>query len=159
MVPHPDSNLTIRRATPDDADVIASFNVRLAEETEQVRLDGTRLRHGVNAILGDPAKGLYFLAEVDGHPVGQLSVTYEWSDWRNGRFLWLQSVYVDASHRGKGTFNRLFNHLRTIAEEDASVCGFRLYVDKSNTAAHSIYRELGFEAARYDLMELAFPPR
>src|SRR5262249_21771908 len=102
--------LTIRRSRPADAAVVADFNRRLAEESEGKTLDGAALAEGVRAVLADPARGLYFLAERGGEVVGQLMVTYEWSDWRNGWIWWIQSVYVRADARRQGVFRALYEH-------------------------------------------------
>ncbi|HUO81220.1 MAG TPA: GNAT family N-acetyltransferase, partial [Gammaproteobacteria bacterium] len=104
----------------------------------------------------DQSRGLYFLAEIDGRPVGQISVTYEWSDWRNANFWWLQSVYVEGTYRGQGIFSRLFNHVISQSKVNSDVCGLRLYVDRENRPAQAVYARLGFEPARYDMMELGY---
>src|SRR6266536_972943 len=96
--------LKIRRAHPADAPVIADFNIRLAEESEHLRLDRACVAAGVAAVLGDTRKGIYFLAEANGAVVGQLMITYEWSDWRNGNLWWIQSVYVQKEFRAQGVF-------------------------------------------------------
>ena len=151
-------DVRIRRATSRDIDVVTDFNARIAAETEQTRLDRRRLRRGVTAILDDSRHGLYFLAEVDDRVVGQISVTYEWSDWRDANFWWLQSVYVQQDYRGKGIFSILFNHIVNESKVTSKVCGLRLYVDRENAAAKAVYAKLGFAEARYDLMQLSFVP-
>src|SRR5207302_786408 len=110
--------LTVRRATPDDAPIIVEFNRRLAEESEGKTLDLNVLRAGVAAVLADPHKGPYFLAEADGVPVGQMQVTYEFSDWRNGWFWWIQSVYVRPESRRQGVFKALYHHVAETAKRD-----------------------------------------
>ncbi|MGH8496404.1 MAG: GNAT family N-acetyltransferase [Gammaproteobacteria bacterium] len=149
-------NVEIRQATIADIDIVVDYNARLAEETENMRLDRERLRRGVTTILGDRSKGLYFLAEIGGKTVGQISVTFEWSDWRNGNFWWLQSVYIEEAYRGRGILKQLFNYLMALPEVNTSVRGLRLYVEKSNESASAAYRRLGFEPAHYDMMELGF---
>jgi GNAT superfamily N-acetyltransferase len=147
---------TIRTARRDDAEVIARFNEALAWESEGVRLDRDLLRAGVEQVLSDESKGIYFLAEVDGSVVGQTLITYEWSDWRNGVFWWIQSVYVEAGYRRAGIFRRLFEHVRGIARRDPEVCGLRLYVDQDNARAREVYLRLGLGEARYSMMEEDF---
>ena len=93
--------ITIREATPADKETVADLNHRLARETEDKSLDPTLINPGVSALLADPDKGRYWLAEIEGDVIGQIGVTYEWSDWRNGMFWWIQSVYVDAEHIGR----------------------------------------------------------
>jgi GNAT superfamily N-acetyltransferase len=145
--------IQVRAATPADVAVLCEFNARLSEESEGKTLDPHRLRRGVEAMLADDAKGRYFLAEEEGVVVGQLGVTTEWSDWRNGFFWWIQSVYVRQDARRRGVFRNLFQHVHEAAKRDPLVIGIRLYVDRSNHAAHGTYRTLGLEWTDYHVME------
>jgi ribosomal protein S18 acetylase RimI-like enzyme len=147
-------SLTIRPATPADEAVVVAFNAALAWETEHKRLDEEVLRVGVRAVFADPAKGFYTVAEAGGEVVGQVAVTYEWSDWRNGWFWWIQSVYVRADHRRSGVFRALFAEVRRLAEADPTVIGLRLYVERENTRAQETYRSLGMSDASYFVFDL-----
>jgi GNAT superfamily N-acetyltransferase len=147
-------DIRIRRAGLPDASTIADFNVRLAEETEGLRLDAATVAGGVTALLRDPAKGVYYIAEVDGAVAGQLMITYEWSDWRNGNLWWIQSVYVKQEFRAQGVFRRLFEHLKTLAQEQKDVPALRLYVHAENTRAHRSYENLGMKRTKYEVFEM-----
>jgi GNAT superfamily N-acetyltransferase len=144
--------LTVRRATLADAPTIVEFNRLLAEESESKTLDLDVLSAGVAAALADPAKGPYFLAEHDGEIVGQMQVTYEFSDWRNGWFWWIQGVYVRPDARRRGVFRALYNHVAEAAKS-AGVIGLRLYVERENERAHRTYLDLGMAWTNYLLME------
>jgi GNAT superfamily N-acetyltransferase len=137
--------LSIRDATPDDLDVIVEFNRLLALESEDKTLDGDVLRCGVAAVLADPARGRYFVAERGGQVVGQLMITLEWSDWRNGWWWWLQSVYVRADARRTGVFRALCDHVTALARADQAVVGLRLYVERDNHNAQATYERHGLE--------------
>lgn len=150
------ANITIRDATPDDAGVIADFNTRMAEETEGRPLPPALIGAGVSAVLDDPAKGRYWVAEIGGTVVGQLLVTFEWSDWRNGAFWWIQSVYVHGGHRRAGVFSALYRHVEKLAREAQEVCGLRLYVERHNRRAQETYLALGMTAPGYMVMEVDF---
>ena len=149
-------SLTIRSATPADAERIAAFNRHLAEETERKSLDAPTVLAGVLALLDAPENGQYFVAESGGDVVGQLLITYEWSDWRNGRFWWIQSVYVAASHRRQGIFSALYGHVAALANSDPAVCGLRLYVEESNARALETYRALDMRPTGYHVLEVEF---
>lgn len=149
-------SIKIREATPADIDVIVRYNLALARETESRELDEALLRAGVEALLRDRNKGVYYLAEEDGEVLGQTLVTYEWSDWRNGTFWWIQSVYVTPNHRGESVFGALYRHLHALASNDPTVCGMRLYVDRDNRRAAEIYRALGMKDAHYEMLEVDF---
>lgn len=144
----------IRRAEKTDVDTIADFNIEMARETENIVLPRPRLVDGVKALLEDVSKGFYVMAELDGKPVGQVMITYEWSDWRNGTFWWIQSVYVRPQYRRMGVFRALFHHIKLIAEETTDVCGLRLYVEQGNHTAKQAYESLGMEESHYDLREI-----
>jgi len=144
---------TIRRATPADAAVVAEFNRLLALESEGKTLDPALLQPGVAAALSDPHKALYFVAEDAGRVVGQMMITYEWSDWRNGWIWWIQSVYVWADSRRRGVFRSLFNHAEEAARQDGQVVALRLYVEKDNHAAQKTYDRLGMKPAGYFVHE------
>jgi ribosomal protein S18 acetylase RimI-like enzyme len=147
--------LNIRPAEMADAGIIAAFNQRLAEESEGKALAETRIRPGVETLLADPGLGRYFMAEIQGEVVGQLMITYEWSDWRNGLFWWIQSVYVDPAARRNGVFSTLYQHVAALAR-DQRACGIRLYVERDNTRAQRTYRAMGMANTRYQIMETEF---
>jgi len=146
--------LKIREAALSDAQLLADFNLRLAEESEGLRLDEALVGAGVAAVLKDPAKGMYYVAEVDGVVVGQLMITYEWSDWRNGNIWWIQSVFVKPEFRRAGVFRALYNHLQTLARARKDVCSLRLYVHADNTRASQSYERLGMTRTHYEIFEL-----
>ena len=143
----------VRAATISDAESIVEFNRRLAEESEDVKLDLAVLRPGVKAVLADASKGRYFVAEENGEVIGQLMITYEWSDWRNGWIWWLQSVYVRADARGHGVFRAVFEFALKQAELQKDVVTVRLYVEKDNRTAQATYLRLGFEEMHFHLYE------
>jgi ribosomal protein S18 acetylase RimI-like enzyme len=149
-------SITIRDAALTDAPTIIRFNALMAKETEDLSLDETRLRKGVEAVLLDDSKGFYCVAEIDGRIVGQLMITYEWSDWRNAIFWWIQSVYVEKDVRSKGVFRELYRHVETMARGRKNVCGLRLYVEDHNERAQHTYEHLGMHHAKYRMMEIDF---
>ncbi|MGD8495525.1 MAG: GNAT family N-acetyltransferase [Gemmatimonadales bacterium] len=152
-------SLTIRDATPEDRDRIVLFNQALARETEGRMLDRPVLEAGVAEILSDPAHGRYFVAEDDqGDVVGQLAITLEWSDWRNGDIWWIQSVYIAKEHRRRGIYQALHGHVREAAREAGAV-GLRLYVERDNEAARRTYAALGMHPSPYVMYEEFWPTR
>ena len=142
----------IRPARPADHATVVAFNAALALETEGKRLDPATLSAGVAAALADPAKGYYTIAEDDGVVVGQCLVTLEWSDWRNGGFWWVQSVYVLPTARRAGVFRDLYRHLEAAAAARPDVIGIRLYVERDNARAQATYASLGLVEEPYWLM-------
>lgn len=147
-------SISIRAGVLEDAPIVAEFNRRMAHETEGLELDPGVLARGVASALADPAKGRYLLAEVNGQVVGQLMWTTEWSDWRDGWFWWIQSVYVAAEARRHGVFRALYAAIRSRATEAGDVIGLRLYVEEHNRRAQETYAKLGMTRTHYQVYEL-----
>jgi ribosomal protein S18 acetylase RimI-like enzyme len=148
----PSSDITIRRAQLSDARHFVHFNLAMAWETEQLRLDPAKLLEGVQGLFENPQFGFYVIAELEGEIAGGLMITYEWSDWRNKVFWWIQSVYVLPEFRGKGIYRSLYQGVKEMARE-SDCCGFRLYVESSNEAAQAVYNKLGMEQSHYLMFE------
>jgi ribosomal protein S18 acetylase RimI-like enzyme len=146
--------LHIRPATPADEGVVVRFNQLLASESEGKTLHEPTLTAGVRAGLADRHKGFYTLAERGGEVVGQVLVTFEWSDWRNGWYWWVQSVYVRSDARREGVFRAIFSHLKEQATADPTVIGLRLYVERENTRAQATYEAMGMTDEGYNLLGL-----
>jgi ribosomal protein S18 acetylase RimI-like enzyme len=149
---------TIRVGEQKDAAALTDFNLSMALETEDRQLDRPTVTAGVLALLDNPASGFYMVTEVDGLVVAGLMVTYEWSDWRNSRFWWIQSVYVAPTHRRQGIFTRLYQAVGQMAESRDDVCGLRLYVEQNNAIAQATYRSLGMDETHYDMYEVEISP-
>jgi ribosomal protein S18 acetylase RimI-like enzyme len=150
-----ESPMQIRAALPDDAEAIAEFNRCLALETEDYVLDPLRLRDGVAAVLSGAGEAQYLVAEAEGRVIGQLMLTREWSDWRNGWFYWIQSVYVMPAHRGQGVFRALYAAAVALVQNQQNAVGLRLYVEQHNAAAQQTYERLGMRPTGYRVMEHA----
>ncbi len=145
--------MQIRRAELADAAALVDFNQKMALETEGKHLEADVLRPGVNAVFADANKGFYVVAEDNGSIVGGLMVTFEWSDWRNKWFWWIQSVYVVPEARGKSVYSRLYEFVKAEAARKGDVCGFRLYVERENTHAITVYEKLGMKNSVYFMYE------
>jgi len=154
------NQLIVRLARPDDVDALVNFSAAMAIETEGRTLDTERLRRGTLAVLKSPARGFYLVAELPEGSltvvVGQLLVTYEWSDWRNATFWWIQSVYVHPNWRRHGVYRRMHESVLAQARAQEEVCGVRLYVEASNTVAQTVYRRVGLSPSPYQVFETDF---
>jgi GNAT superfamily N-acetyltransferase len=150
------SEIAVRVATAADAEFLVRGNAAMALETEDLSLDLDRLRDGVHALFEQPGRGVYYVAELDGQRAGQMMITYEWSDWRNGLFWWIQSVYVEPRFRSQGVFKAIYRHVQHLARTTPGVCGLRLYVENSNSQAQEIYQRLGLQRTAYQMFEVDF---
>ncbi|MCW5579496.1 MAG: GNAT family N-acetyltransferase [Dokdonella sp.] len=146
------SLITIRDASEGDRDFLVHSNAAMAQETEAKVLDRAILARGVAALLAAPQRGFYLIAERAGERVGCLLVTHEWSDWRNGVWWWLQSVYVRPECRGRGVFAAMYRRIRAEARSTPGVCGLRLYVERENHPAQQVYAKLGMRDEPYRML-------
>ena len=146
----------VRDARGEDAAALAANNSAMAEETEGKALDPERIGTGVARLFEDASRGRYWVAEARNRIVGQIMVTYEWSDWRNGNIWWIQSVYVDPNWRRKGVFTALYRHVESLAAADPDAIGLRLYVEENNKRAQQTYTALGMVKPNYLVMESLF---
>jgi ribosomal protein S18 acetylase RimI-like enzyme len=147
------ADFEVRAARPEDAPAIVDCQLRMARETEGLELDRDTLTRGVEAVFADPRKGSYWVAERGGRVLGSLLTTFEWSDWRNGIILWIQSVYVLPEERGRGIYRALYENLRRRVAADPGLKGLRLYVDRRNLAAQRVYERLGMTRDHYETFE------
>jgi len=147
------AEITVRLAESRDANVLTAFNRAMALETEGKVLLPAVVARGVRRLFEKADLGFYVVAERDGDVVGSLMITTEWSDWRNGSFWWVQSVYVRPDYRRRGIYRRLYAFVRDLAAGNAEVCGFRLYVERDNPTARQAYETLGMEETAYRLYE------
>ncbi|MBI3602857.1 MAG: GNAT family N-acetyltransferase [Nitrospirae bacterium] len=156
--------LIVRSAGLGDVDVLVGFSAAMAKETEGRALDRERLRQGTLAVLESPTRGFYLVAELPGvssggsssRVVGQLLVTYEWSDWRNATFWWIQSVYVHEAWRRRGIYRRMHEAVIEQAKARKDVCGVRLYVEQENKTAQTVYQRVGLMPSAYRVFEEDF---
>jgi GNAT superfamily N-acetyltransferase len=153
-------HLNVRLARPEDTATIVSFSAAMALETEGRRLDLDRLYEGTVALIKSPDRGFFMVAELeradDRRLVGQLMITYEWSDWRNGAFWWIQSVYVASQWRRQSVFRVMHETVMATAKASPNVCGVRLYVEENNGTAQAVYRKVGLTPSSYAMFETDF---
>jgi len=147
------NEVQVRRGEIKDIEIIAELNTAMAWETEQKPLNPATIRRGIRAVLNDSDYGFYVVAESGGEVIGCLMITYEWSDWRSGRFWWIQSLYVKPSFRRHGVFKQLHDFVKAQALQHPEVCGVRLYVEQSNHAAQQAYRQIGMTPTTYQIYE------
>jgi ribosomal protein S18 acetylase RimI-like enzyme len=145
--------ISIREAQVNDIEHLIDFQQKMAMETENVSLEYSALAEGLKILFEDSSKGTYYVAEEANEVIGCLMTTYEWSEWRCGNVLWIQSVYIKPSHRGLGIFKLMYEHIKSLVTKESGYRGIRLYVDKKNTAAQKVYEKLGMNGEHYQVYE------
>lgn len=150
------NNLLVRKAGFDDLETIVQFNINMALETESKYLNKGIVSEGVKSLLRDTQKGFYLVAQHEAEILGSLMITTEWSDWRNGDFWWIQSVYVLEKARRQGIYSQLYEKVKELALASGEVCGIRLYVENNNEIAQKTYDKLGMVDSHYKVLEEEF---
>jgi L-amino acid N-acyltransferase YncA len=145
--------MMVREATEKNIPSIIDFQLKMALETENITLDIATLSQGVHKLFKDSTKGRYYVAEENEEVIGCLMTTYEWSDWRCGNVIWIQSVYIAATHRSKGIYKKMYEYIQQMVMTDPDLRGIRLYVDKTNHAAQQVYEKLRMNGEHYQVYE------
>jgi GNAT superfamily N-acetyltransferase len=145
--------MNIEFSSAKNSKIIADFQVKMALETENIKLDREIVTKGVQAVFDDPAKGKYLVAISESEVVASLLIVPEWSDWRNGTVYWIHSVYVIPVFRGQKVFFKMYSFLKEMVSESESIKGLRLYVDKTNIKAQKVYEAIGMTKEHYELYE------
>jgi len=146
----------VSKAQKSDIPEIINFNINMAMETENKKLDEQTVTQGVRKVFSSPSLGYYIIVKNTSGILGCLMITYEWSDWRNGLFWWIQSVYVKKEYRRKGVFRKMYNFIHEKAISDKKCTGIRLYVENNNSIAQKVYTNLGMSETYYKLFEEDF---
>ncbi len=140
----------------EDINSLVDFNIKMAKETENKILNKKIVTKGVSEVLTDTTLGYYVIAKNKNTILGSLMITYEWSDWRNGMFWWIQSVYVEKEYRQQGVYKKMYSYIKDKALKDNSCTGIRLYVEQENKIAQSVYKKLEMKETHYKLFEIDF---
>ena len=140
----------------EDINSLVDFNIKMAKETENKILNKKIVTKGVSEVLNDTTLGYYVIAKNKNTILGSLMITYEWSDWRNGMFWWIQSVYVEKEYRQQGVYKQMYSYIKDKALKDNSCTGIRLYVEQENKIAQSVYKKLEMKETHYKLFEIDF---
>tara|TARA_B100000945_G_scaffold274282_1_gene237620 strand:+ start:29 stop:481 length:453 start_codon:yes stop_codon:yes gene_type:complete len=148
--------LKITQPNINDVSNLVDFNIKMAKETENKALNKQTVTKGVSQVLNNSKLGYYVIAKHKNNIMGSLMITYEWSDWRNGMFWWIQSVYVKKEYRKQGVYKKMYSYIKDKALKDNSCTGIRLYVEQENKIAQSVYKKLGMNETHYKLFEIDF---
>ncbi|EPY30328.1 GCN5-like N-acetyltransferase [Strigomonas culicis] len=131
------------------------MQMAMAHETENLELNKEVLMRGLTRPFDEPHLATYYVAvdEAAQRVAGMLMTTQEWSDWRCGSIVWIQSVFVVPDYRGKSVFSKLYEFVQDIVKKSDFYGGLRLYVETENTRAQEVYKKKGMEVEHYHMMK------
>ena len=141
--------MLLRMATLQDLDIIIENNIKLAMEFENIedcplKIEKQIVKKGVKRVLENENLGFYFICKEKEALIGQVLITYEWSDWRNQMIWWLHRIYVTPKWRKKGALKKIIKKLDELAEKK-NVYAMRLYLHSNNKNAIYAYEKTGWE--------------
>ena len=136
------SPVTIRAATAGDRDVLVGLLAAQLDE-HAITLPSAGIAVAVDGLLADPSRGRLLVATVEGRPVGVAALSFVWPIEHGGRSAWLEELYVEPAHRGRGVGRAL---LRAALEAAASggAVAVDLEVDAGHARAARLYESEGF---------------
>jgi GNAT superfamily N-acetyltransferase len=146
-------DIMIDEATDLDILELTDLQEKMALETENVTLHPDIVEQGITAVLQDHNKGRYYKIVQKGKVIGCMLTTYEWSDWRNGAVVWIQSLYILPTYRRQGLFSGVYQYLRELVQKNPDLKGIRLYVDKRNKPAIEAYKSVDMSNEHYEMFE------
>lgn len=149
--------MKIRNAVLRDSKIIAENNLMLAKESENKNINYKTVLEGVKAVITDRTKGFYLVVEENNEIIGQMMITFEWSDWQNKNIWWLQSVYIPKPWRLKGVFKQLFITIKDLALKN-NVKTLKLYVHSNNIKAKQVYHKVKMIKKPYDFYQIKLKP-
>lgn len=154
-------DVSYREARSEDVDTLVELSLSLAKETEGRVLDQATVRTGLEQLMGVEGRNV-FVAEVETaggkkQVIGFLSVSgKEWSEWKNGLFVWLGSAYVSKNFRGQDVVQRLYKEAVTYSKQSLGAIGVRTYVRLDNTVSIGAHVKGGLKSTGYVLMQAVF---
>ena len=144
----PSDSYAIRPATVEDSDLLVSFTLSEALDSERRALIRAEVQRGVAGAFATPPKARYWVVESGGRVVASASVVTEWSNFRGGDYWWIQSLYILPEHRGRGLVDVILRHLVGEAKAGGAI-DLRLYGYNTNARALRAYERFGFKQAPY----------
>ena len=136
------SNFIIRAATINDTTVILALIKELAEYeklSHEVEATDADIRQ---SLFGDRPVAETLIGEYQGIPISFALFFYNFSTFLGKPGIYLEDLYVQPEHRGKGFGSKMLAHIAALAKERN--CGrFEWSVLNWNTPAIRTYEKLG----------------
>jgi len=133
-------------AEPGDRETLVALLGRQFAELG-IPLPLTKLAASVEGGLADGRRGTFFLAHVDGLPVGVAYLSFQWSLEHGGASAWLEELFVLPERRGTGIGRELLRGALAHAAE-RGCAAVDLEVEEAHPRAARLYEREGFVAHR-----------
>ena len=144
----------IRNAKIEEAELIAKYNREAAVEAGNNPLNYDKSIKWVKYIIKNPNSWFFLVFEKEEKVVSILLVTFEWSDWRNGNWYLIQSVFTLPEYRKQWCFKALLKKVKNISSEDINSCWLKLEVRNDNLRAQTVYKNIWFNDSEHQVFTL-----
>jgi GNAT superfamily N-acetyltransferase len=134
--------MEIRQATDADRDAVTALLLAQLGEHE-IDTPAARVESAVDGLLRDASRGRLLVATLEDRPVGVAALSSVWSIEHGGRAAWLEELYVEPSHRGRGIGRALLRAACDLAAASGAVA-VDLEVDAGHARAARLYEAEGF---------------
>lgn len=139
------NTLKVRKAVPEDAELILSFITELAryEKAEhQVLATHERI---LESLFSKDATAKALICSLDDKPIGYAVYFYNYSTWLGKNGLYLEDLYISQDQRNCGAGKFLLKYLAQLAVKNG--CGrFEWCVLVWNEPAINFYEKIGAKA-------------
>lgn len=137
-----DAHLEIRPATAADRDAVIALLLAQLREHE-IELGDAGAARAIDGVLQQPDWGRLLIATLDGNTIGFAALSFMWAYEHGGRAAWLEELYVEPSHRGRGIGRMLLRAAYQVAAESGAAA-MDLEVEVSHRRAERLYEREGF---------------
>jgi len=134
--------LKIRFAVRSDRRALAALLVAQFRE-HRIAAPRARVDRAVAGLLRHPDRGRFLVAALAGRPVGLAALSFVWSLEHRGRAAWLEELYVEPGHRGRG-IGRALLRAACRAAGAKRAAAVDLEVDGAHRRAARLYAREGF---------------
>jgi len=137
-----DTDVLVRPVTAADRGAVIAL-MRAQFREHGIGLDEVGIGRAVDGVLQQPDWGHLLLATRAGTPVGFAALSFIWTYEHGGRAAWLEELYVEPAHRGRGVGRMLLQAAYRAAAE-AGANAMDLEVDAAHRRAEHLYEREGF---------------
>jgi len=135
--------ISIARATPADLEFLLPMMRHMQEDDPWSEpFHEPTVRANLAELLQNPMYGVVYVVREETAPVGYLVICFDYSLEYRGKGAWIDELFVEAAHRGKGIGTQLLD-LAENASREHQAKFLHLEVTHGNPAVE-LYRRRGF---------------
>ncbi len=131
--------ISIARATPADLESLLPLMRHMQKDDPWSEIfDEPAVRANLAELLQNPVYGIIYLVREENAPIAYLVICFDYSIEYRGKGAWIDELFVEAAHRGKGIGTQLLD-LAEAASREHNAKFLHLEVTHGNPAIE-LYR-------------------